>query len=189
MARTKLNPVFNTFRGKIGDLVFKRFGSSTIVARTPDVTGRVFTPTQLEAQDRFRQAVQYGKLVMADPQAKALYEAAAESREQPLFSLMVADFINEPTVDEIDLSGYTTQAGSRIMVRASDDFEITGVEVSVINTTNETVIETGAAVKSAELARWVYTATVTVPPGTPVRIEASATDRPGHRAKKSEMIN
>lgn len=189
MARTKLNPVFNSFRGKIGELVFKQFGSSTIVARTPDSSGRVFTQNQLEVQERFRQAVQYGKLVMADPQAKALYEEAAESREKPLFSLMVADFFNEPTVDEIDLSQYTAHAGSSILVRATDDFEVMSVDVSVINTTNGAVIETGAATKSAESGRWIYVATVDVPPGTPIRIEATASDRPGHKTKKSETVN
>jgi len=42
--------------------------------------------------ERIRQAVLYGRLVMADPATKAVYEDAAKARGKPLFSLTVADF-------------------------------------------------------------------------------------------------
>jgi hypothetical protein len=41
---------------------------------------------------------------MADPVAKAVYQEAAARKGEPVFALTVGDFLNEPAVDEIDLS-------------------------------------------------------------------------------------
>lgn len=92
MAKVKLNPVLEQFRGQIGDLVFKHYGDEVIVGRKPDRSGIQPTEAQLEHQERFRQAVLYGRLVMADPDKKEIYEQAAKERGKPLFSLTVADF-------------------------------------------------------------------------------------------------
>ena len=56
----------------------------------------------------------YGKLVMADEQARKLYEQVAKSRHQPLFSLIMQDFLNDPRVDEVELSVYSGQSGEKI---------------------------------------------------------------------------
>ncbi|MBM3180638.1 MAG: hypothetical protein FJZ86_09810 [Chloroflexi bacterium] len=92
MAKVKLNPVLEKFRGQVGDLVFKRYGDEVIVGRKPDRSGIQPTAAQLEHQARFRQAVLYGRLVMADPEKKTLYERAAKAKGKPLFALTVADF-------------------------------------------------------------------------------------------------
>jgi hypothetical protein len=137
------------------------------------------TAAQLAQRERFRQAALYGKIVMADAEAKAIYEEAAKEKGQPVFSLTVADFFNAPSVDEVDLSGYTGAAGDKIVVRASDDFEVTGVHVAVTQA-DGAAIEEGAAVETpAESGRWIYTATAAVTTGTTVRIAVTASDRPG----------
>lgn len=88
-------------------------------------------------------------------------------------------------VNEIDLSQYTRQAGSNILIRATDDFEVTNVDVTI---KNGQVIETGAATKSPEdPGRWVYTATANAANGA-LTIEASAADRPGHKTTKAETL-
>jgi hypothetical protein len=56
------------------------------MARMPDMEGREPTEAQLTARDNFRQAALYGKMVSADPEAKAPYEAAAKAKGQPVFS-------------------------------------------------------------------------------------------------------
>ena len=73
MAKVKLNPVLEQIRGQVGDLVFKHYGDEMVVGRKPDRSGILPTEGQLEHQERFRQAVLYGRLVMADPQKKAGY--------------------------------------------------------------------------------------------------------------------
>ncbi|MBI4672648.1 MAG: hypothetical protein HY741_13395 [Chloroflexi bacterium] len=92
MAKTKLNPILEQIRGQVGDLVFKRYQGETILARKPDLEGVEPTAAQLAHRERFRQAALYGKLVLADPETKTIYEQAAQERGQPVFSLTLADF-------------------------------------------------------------------------------------------------
>lgn len=179
MAKVKLNPVLEQIRGQVGDLVFKHYGDEMVVGRKPDRSGIVPTEGQLEHQDRFRQAVLYGRLVMADPQKKALYEKASKASGKPLFSLTIADFFNAPVVDEVDLSAYSGAAGDQIVVRAHDDFQVTHLRVNVSDASG-VGIESGEAEETpAKSGRWVYTATTAVPAGTNVRIAVTVSDQPG----------
>ncbi len=185
MAKVKVNPIIEQVRGKVGDLVFKRYGDDVVLSRMPDTEGQVATAAQVAARNRFRQAALYGKLVMADMTTKALYEAEAKASGQPVFSLTVADFFNAPTVDEVDVSAYTGQVGDPIWIMAHDDFEVTAVNVTVTQA-DGTPIEQGAATESpAHSGRWQYQATAAVAAGTAVRIEVTATDRPGHTGMKA----
>ncbi len=179
MAKVRLNPIFEALRGQIGDLVFRRYGDKVVVSRKPDTEGREFSEAQLAHQERFRQAALFGKMVMADPETKTIYEQAARAKGKPVFSLTVADFFHAPSVDEVDLSGYTGAIGDEIAVTASDDFAVVGVSVSLTGVEGD-VIEGGEAVETPpESGRWVYTATAVVLPGTTVRMAVTARDRPG----------
>jgi hypothetical protein len=179
MAKVKLNPILERVRGTVGDLVFKRYEDEVVITRKPDFEGVAPTAAQLAHRERFRQAALYGRLVMADPEAKALYEEAAQAKGQPVFSLTVADFFNAPSVNEVDLSGYAGQAGDAIVIRARDDFDVQAVTVAIVDVDGD-AIEGGAAVETpADSGRWVYTATAAVATGTTVRIAVTATDRPG----------
>lgn len=94
MAKVRLNPILEQVRGQVGDLVFKRSGEQVIITRKADLSDHQPTGPQLAAQERFRQAALYGKMVMVDPVTKQVYEAAAKTKGQPLFSLTIADFFN-----------------------------------------------------------------------------------------------
>ena len=179
MAKVKLNPVLEQIRGQVGELVFKHYGDEVIVGRKPDRSGVLPSYIQLEHQERFRQAVLYGRLVMADPEMKADYEKVAKTKGKPLFSLTVADFFNEPVIDEVDLSGYSGQAGNPIIVRAHDDFKVTRLLVTVSDSSGEE-IENGEAVETPPNGgRWVYTAISNLAQGTTVRIAVIVNDQPG----------
>ena len=124
---------------------------------------------------------------MADPVARAAYDMAGKEEDRSVQNLIMADFLRAPSVDEIDLGEYDGQAGSRILIRASDDFDVTGVEV-VISAVTGGEIERGAAIPSStDLDSWVYTATASVP-DTHVRVEVTAIDRPGHKTTKVENV-
>ena len=178
MAKVKLNPVMEQLRGKIGDLVFRRYEDRILVARRPNRDGLVPTAGQTDHRERFRQAAAYAKGAFADPAQKALYEAAGKARRKPAFALAVGDYLNAPVVDLIDLAQYTGQAGQTIIVRAHDDFAVTAVNVTLKDNTGS-VIEQGPA--SLELGVWRYIATDDLSTERPVTIEAVATDRPGNR--------
>jgi hypothetical protein len=96
MAKVKLNPILEQISGKVGDLVFKRYGDETIISRKADMSGVEATPAQMAVRERFREAALYGKMVMADAETKALYVDAAKAKGKPVFSLTIADFFNAP---------------------------------------------------------------------------------------------
>jgi len=184
MPKAKLNPILEQVRGKVGDLVFKRYGDETVISRAPDTQGREWTEAQLAHREQFRQAALYGKMVLADPATRTIYEEAAEAKGKPVFSLTVADFFHLPSVDEIDLSEYAGKVGDEIGIRAHDDFQVVAVHVA-LSKQDGTAIESGNAVETPPASgHWVYKATVAVPTGTPVRIAVTAEDRPGHTGVK-----
>jgi|SaaInl7_150m_RNA_FD_contig_31_2127879_length_980_multi_14_in_0_out_0_1 hypothetical protein len=179
MAKVKLNPILEQISGKVGDLVFRKYGDQTVLSQTPDVSNRDWTPAQLAHREQFRQAALYGKIVMADPETKALYADAAAAKGQPVFSLTVADFFNAPSVEEVDLAGYGGAVGDEIVIRASDDFEVVAVAVMLADDAGNP-LESGPATETpADSGRWIYTATAAVTTGTTVRIAVTANDRPG----------
>ena len=179
MAKVKLNPILEQVRGQIGDLVFRRYEDQVVISRKPDFEDQTATAAQVAQRERFREAALYGKMVMADPETKALYVEAAKAKGQPVFSLTVADFFNAPSVDEVDLSGYAGGVGDTILIRARDDFDVTGVRVSLTDG-DGAAIESGAGLETAAgSGQWVYTATTAVATGTTVRIAVTASDRPG----------
>jgi hypothetical protein len=108
-------------RGQVVDLVFKRSGEQVIITRKAEPSDHRPTGPQLAAQERFRQAALYGKMVMVDPLTKQLYEEAAKAKGQPLFSLTIADFFHAPAVNEVDMAHYGGKAGDPIVITAHDD--------------------------------------------------------------------
>jgi hypothetical protein len=185
MTRVKVNPIFEQMSGKLGDLVFKRYGDEVVLARKPTLNGNEPSTAQLAARERFRRAAQYGKLALAQPEARASYEAAAHESGEPLFSLMVADYFKAPVVDELDASAYTGQAGETIVMQVHDDFEVTGVTVSIREAGGQAV-ESGAAVQNPpDSGRWVYMTKQVVANVTGAVVTATATDRPGNLGVKT----
>jgi hypothetical protein len=180
MAKTKLNPILEQVHGKIGNLVFKQVLGETVLSRSPDRSGLVATDAQNATRVRFRQATLYGKMVMADPTTKAIYEEAATAKGQPLFSLTIADFFNAPSIDEVDLSGYAGKVGDEIVIRAHDDFAVVSVTVAITNANGQAIEEGAATETPSKSGRWVYAAKQAVPTGTQVRVNVTAEDRPGH---------
>lgn len=185
MAKVVLAPAFEAIRGHIGNMVYKKWQEEEIVGKMPDFTGVVPTEDQVAQRDKFGLAVVYGKSVMVDPTTKAVYTGVSKTRGIPVFALTVADFLNPPVVDEIDLSAYTGKIGEKIKVRASDDVEVTGVSVA-IRDQGGAVLEQGAAAITAGSGVWSYTTTTALAEGQAVSIEVSATDLPGHKTTRTQ---
>lgn len=185
MAKVSLNPVMERFRGKIGDLVFKRFNDETVVARRAEVSGAEPTAGQSAVRSRFRLAAAYARAVFADPVRKAAYASLAKARGLPAFALALADYLKSPVVHALDLAGYSGHVGDLVVAEASDDVEVVGVTVAVRNDGGE-VLEQGPA--ALVNGRWQYAATVPIGAGETLTVEATATDRPGHTGMKSVLV-
>jgi len=174
-----LNPMFEQASGMLGDLVFREMRGKTVISRKATYNDEP-TENQVEHRERFKQAVAYGKSVMADDSVRPLYEAAAKAKNVPVFSLTVADFFNAPVIRNVDVFGYSGQIGDTISILTSDDLGVVRVHVSITDDQGNP-IENGEAIETAQgSGSWIYTATVQSQPI--VNIQVVALDRPGGTA-------
>jgi signal peptidase I len=179
MAKQKGNVVTHGLRGKVGDLlVFRQRNGETVVSKIPELPKKV-TEGQKKHQKFFQQATIYGKSVVADPQLKELYEAAAKKKKGiTAYNVAVADFLNAPDIENVDLSAYNGAAGDEIRIIASDDFAVKSVHVS-INNVDGTLIEEGYASQNVGNL-WIYVASKNNDSTTGDRIVVTASDIPGN---------
>ena len=186
MAKVKLNPIVEEVSGGFGNIVFRASKGKTVLCRKPNFSNTEISEDQAAHRERFRQAVAYGRSVMADADMRAIYSQAAERKGMPVFALTVADFFNAPTLNEVDLSAYKGKAGDLIKIKALDDFGVASVHVALVNPTNEAPIENGYAVETAAGSGvWLYTVTASMPGGSKVGFNVVATDFPGGTAIES----
>ncbi|MBX2990387.1 MAG: hypothetical protein KF749_04365 [Bacteroidetes bacterium] len=99
-------------------------------------------------------------------------------------SLNLSDLV--PRIFYSPYNNYNRKAGDQILIHATDDFEVTKVDVAIYNSNGET-IESGLAVKStADPDQWMYTVALSHAGGGPLAVVASAADRPGNVTSHAE---
>ena len=183
MAKVNHNVVVEGLSGAVGQqLVFKRGKAGrTIVAYKPRFNeNRVFTAPQLAQQLAFRQAAAYAHTAQVNP----LYITKAKGTPHSAYNLAIADWFTPPDIMDLDLSGYTGQAGQVIRVKALDDVQVKSLSIVIADDAGS-VIEQGPATTLDSLA-WVYTTTA-VAAGAHPRVQATAQDLPGHTGKLEKM--
>ena len=117
MAIARLNPVLESVRGAVGDVVFKQYGTTLVISRKPVFENRTFSPAQKACQERFRQAALFAQQLMADPSARKVYEEESRVKGKPIRSLMIADFLHARLPEEIASGRQETQP---VAVQAED---------------------------------------------------------------------
>ena len=182
MTKAKLHPALREFSGAMGEMVFRQRNGKLIVSMKPIHTAEP-TEEQLAQRERFKDAVDYGKLVLSDPALLAYYAPLTVGRDISSYALAIGDYLRKPSVKSIDSSKYQGLVGDQITIAAKDDTGIVNVEVS-IHGADGTPIESGNAVETGT-GRWSYTATAPVAAGSQVLIDAKAFDRPGGYAVMS----
>jgi len=149
-----------------------------VLAQAPGKRQAEATASQKAHQQKFQQAIIYGKSQMADAEAKAEYAAKAGDTRSA-FNVAVADFFNAPQIDEIDLKGYSGATGEIIRVGVTDDFKVKQVQVSIVNS-DGSLVEQGDAVKQGNEIDWIYTTTIGNPDLAGDKILVKASDKPGN---------
>ncbi|OIN96810.1 MAG: hypothetical protein COS37_00675 [Anaerolineae bacterium CG03_land_8_20_14_0_80_58_20] len=189
MAKVAKNIVLYGASGSLGDqLVIRQRKGQTVLSAMPRVdANRQATPAQAANRARFQEAIFYGKAQLADPQAQAGYQAKAAGTPRSAFNVAVADFFNAPNVDEVDLTGYHGAVGEPIRVRATDDFQVTQVQVSIVNA-DGSLLEEGNAIRQPNSIDWVYAATAANESLDGDKIVVRASDKPGHVTKVEEGV-
>ena len=95
MAKATLNPVFELFTGKIGNLVFRRAHTGKLSVMYHRDTSRIkWSSAQKAHRERFRDAVDYAKDAMKDPAIRLVYEqmAAEKKNNKRPFDMAVSDY-------------------------------------------------------------------------------------------------
>lgn len=186
MAKVGNNIVTQGLSGMLGDqLVFRIRGKKTFVSKAPVQKEREMSEAQIQHHRKWQEAILYGKSVLASPEMKGAYQASADETHSA-FNVAVADFMNGPHIDEIDISQYTGQPGSTIIVRAVDDFQVTEVSVAIYNP-DGTLVEQGMAVADAGAA-WKYTATAVNSDLSGDKIVIKVSDIPGNLTLEEKTI-
>ena len=186
MANIKLNPAVAAMSGKLGDMVHRRLWGQQITSRLPDLSDRELSEKQLAQVGRFTTGSVKWKGLPAE--VKARYKARAKELEMPPCALYQKTNARPPSVEEIDLSQYTGQAGQIIRVGAVDLVDVAGVEV-IIRQAGGDPLESGPAARPADgNPYWIYQTTAAASSPAGLTVEAIAVNWPGQRASRMQML-
>jgi len=167
--------------GAVGEqfVIRKDKAGRTIVGNIPTFDeNRQFSEAQQAQQEAFREASAYAQ----SAKDQEVYVKKAEGTPMHPRNVAMADWFHAPEIKDIDLSGWTGQAGQTICIEAIDDVQVKQVTVVITDETGA-VLEQGAAVSGND-GWWNYTTTKAAS-GTP-KVIASALDLPGHIAKMTK---
>lgn len=185
MATIKLSPLIERLSGKVGDLVFRTYRNRVVLSARPRPSRTPPSQAQLAQRARFREATLYARRALEAPEARAFYEGLAEQRGKPVNSIAIADFLNPPSVTEVEIEQFRGEAGDPIWVEASDDAGVVDVLVAIEAGSGD-VLESGQA--TLEQGRWCYRAQTRTPRGEVLWIRVRASDRPGNVAKAEREV-
>jgi hypothetical protein len=135
MARVKLNAALDQIRGALGDVVFKQYGDLTVLAQKPRKSSKPRSPKQVANQERVKEAAGYGVAVSRTPELRAIC-APRVTKRLTVYQIAFGDFMKRPVVHAVDVSGLGP-AGGRVVVHATDNFEVVRVQVAPIGPAGE----------------------------------------------------
>ena len=187
MAHVKNNLLTEGLSGKVGDsLIFRQRYGKTIVAKAPQQPPKEPSPTQKKNRARFQEANLYWKGVKGNPQLLKAYDDASPAGKSTHL-LAVADFLNAPDIEDIDLSGYTGRPGQVIRIKVVDDFQVKTVTVTIHNE-DGTLVEEGPAVPEASAMYWQYLTTASNESLNGDKITVRASDNPANEDVEERTI-
>ncbi len=182
------NALTQGLSGKVSGLVFRRNPDGSISAgNAPRTSGKAPTAAMQAQRDRFQQATFYGRAVQKDPATKAAYEGGVDTATTSAYTVAVADYLNAPSIRDVDFSAYRGRVGDRITIQATDDFAVTAVRVQIENP-DGSLVEQGAAQAQPDGFTFVYTATAANATFIGDKITVTAEDRAGNETAQPTTL-
>ena len=179
MASTETNIILKGVSGMLGgQVVLKQINGKTVICKAPPKRGKNVPDTQKKQMSRFQQAVAYARKMISEPNTRALYAAKTEPGKR-VFNRALADFMKPPVVHEIDTFRCSGRAGDEITVKATDDFLVTGVKVSLYGP-DRALIEQGECTPGDVESVWVYSLHASFDEATICQVTAAARDFAGN---------
>lgn len=186
MAKVKNNIVIEGLSGSLGNrIVFSQRAGKTVVSVKPQPSAPK-SEAQLRQMQTFKEATFYAKKVIKDPVTKAAYAQRAKPG-QSAYSVAISDYMTAPDISLVDFSLYDGKKGSPLTIRASDDHMVTEVQVAIYDA-NGVLLEEGSATPEENGLDWTYTTQKATTEVQGNRLEIKATDLPGNRSQRSEVV-
>ena len=156
MALVEYNPVIESFRGQIGNLIFKKSKGKNHVSLAPGLVNREWDSKA----------------------ARKPFHIVLAQRDTPTLDVTMTNSFTRQYIEGVDLSLYNGCAGSELVFRGRSDLEAEDISVA-ISSDNGCLIEKGTAVPSAGVAgRWFFTTRETIPVGTEISVAVTARQKP-----------
>ncbi len=169
------------------DVVVRKIRNQTIVS-TITVPKASKSIRKKETNDRFAKAGAWAREILTEPGMKKLYSKGIDSRHTNARTVAVTDYLTAPKIHYISLKQHTGAIGDKIRIKATDDFQVTSVNVTITDK-NGNQLETGATSRyKRKPVMWVYTLTVANPEIVGTVIEVQAMDRPGNKTEQKVTI-
>lgn len=186
MAKVSLNALTSHLRGRVGDLVFKRYGDRLVVTRVPQFKKkRMISKAEKSRQQNFAAANRYALDVLKDPKRRAAYAALAKKSGRSIQVTAISDFLTGPVILGLDPRRFHGNAGEEIVIDTENGLKVSEVQVAIRGETGK-VLEEGRAENVRGL--WTYAAKRRHPPGGRLTIEVIASDRAGHTVRHREPM-
>jgi hypothetical protein len=186
MAIANDNIIMRGQRGRIGNIIFRRWGENTVASLVPDYRKIRWSKAQKANRSRFKDATEYAHKVYNDPEAYKHYLKKRRGT-QSVWNVAISDFMLRPEIAEIDVHNYHGQAGNTIRVRAKDKYHVAGIVVMIINALGYE-IESGMAVHMLSSGDWIYKALEQNPEWRGGRVVVSVSDYPRNVGRAVKLL-
>lgn len=120
--------------------MFRKYGNTTVVYEyTQPAKKKAPSPKQKLKQQKFKEAIDYAKAAMRDPELKKDYQLKAISLQKGnAYNAAIRDFLNKPQIRTAEIFGQLVE------IHATDDFKVDRVEVQIL--ADHKIVEEGHAV-------------------------------------------
>jgi hypothetical protein len=97
--------IFRNQHGRFDKWIYRVVKGHTVRSRYPDYSNMIRSERQLANQVRFKDATDYAKKVLANPELKAKYQKKVTGL-QNAWNLAISDFMLQSKREKTDTSGY-----------------------------------------------------------------------------------
>ncbi len=189
MSKIQNNPLLKGASGMLGNVVvYREIRGKVVMSNRPRKRSGPVTPEQEAFRSKFLRAVQYARKQLESPATKAEYEAGITGSKFSAYIVALTDYLKAPVVNEVDISRYKGAVGDPILIRATDDFKVILVQVSVIGP-DGALLERGEAVLQPDtFDDWRFAATVVNPSLAGTKIVVTAHDKAGNVTTAEKVV-
>ena len=138
------------------------------------------TQGQQTSINRFRQAHEYAEEALRSDEKYALYAKGINAKKTSAHAVALQDFLTPPVIHYIRAFNYTGKGGDVITVKATDDFRVENVKVTILDSGGQVLEEGNAERYPRRPFIWKYKTTVANPKPEGTTLQATAIDLPGN---------